>query len=389
MSRTRKANKRTASHRHALTGSPRSSRTAANLLTAPAILNTPMDAAGKDTPVSAPAPDTPTPQDRHDHPENPDRRSRPNQAALKERAFALSCIGHRSPTIAAQLGVPERTIRHWISTTLLTLAQDATAPVPGAAGDAQPGGASNSGNATDDNDQPATPSRMERLRALAIERQLDIAVAARAAYDRLMAQHDHLLAQLTAVCDANIAACAAAADVSDPPPLPPAATLMTRLLPQLAASATRQLHLAQAAHREVARIQGVTAYAQIHARLAAEYDATQAQHDAAPAEDEYTLVPIQFINPDDDSGTPTHHVDTTTNANTRHTGGASGPFPRHRFSKADAAAAIEDIAGRVDDDDTAARPSRNPANHSGNTSGNESGNESGNDSGKISGNISD
>lgn len=52
-------------------------------------------------------------------------RAHPDQAVLNERAFALSCIGLRSPATAAQLGVSERTSRHWNYTTLRTLALDA------------------------------------------------------------------------------------------------------------------------------------------------------------------------------------------------------------------------------------------------------------------------
>ncbi|MGZ6375837.1 MAG: helix-turn-helix domain-containing protein, partial [Ktedonobacterales bacterium] len=43
---------------------------------------------------------------------------------LKDHVFALYCAGQRSPAIAAQLGISERTARHWIHTILQQLAED-------------------------------------------------------------------------------------------------------------------------------------------------------------------------------------------------------------------------------------------------------------------------
>ncbi|MGZ6286222.1 MAG: hypothetical protein ACXWQ5_23380, partial [Ktedonobacterales bacterium] len=315
MSRTHKANKHAISRRHHVPASPRRSSlraTAQPASPASAIpTHTRADAPTKGTPVrthpiTTHAPGSPTHQDRQDH---QDHRAHPDQAALKERAFALSCIGLRSPAIAAQLGVSERTIRHWNYTTLRTLALDAT----GLSSDLDtPTDSHASGSTTPtDTDAPtstapetAAPApdtyRMEYHRALAIERQLDIAVTARAVYDRLMAQHDHLLAQYIAACDANLAATATAAttdEASPAPPLPAAVASMARLIPQLASSAARQLQIAQAAHREVARLQGVTTYAQTDARLSAEYETRQAQQAVAPAEEQGGHVPIHFFNP--------------------------------------------------------------------------------------------
>ena len=43
---------------------------------------------------------------------------------LREQAFTLHCHGLRSPAIAAELGVPERTIRAWIAAALDDLKDD-------------------------------------------------------------------------------------------------------------------------------------------------------------------------------------------------------------------------------------------------------------------------
>ncbi|MGZ3667646.1 MAG: hypothetical protein ACXVDA_24540 [Ktedonobacterales bacterium] len=382
MPRRRKATKRAASHRHhTSTRSQRSSRNAtaqpiaaASTSSASIRAHAPMT----DTPITTLVADSPLHKESQDHqnPQDPhDRRAHPEQAALKERAFALSCIGHRSPAIAVRLGIPERTIRRWNRATLQTLALDATDASPDlsltanldvpATADA---GAAAPSDATPD-PSSMTPDLMEYHRALAIERQLDIAVTARAAYDRLMAQHDHLLAQYIAACDANLAATATAAttdEASPAPPLPAAVASMARLIPQLASSAARQLQIAQAAHREVARLQGVTTYAQTDARLSAEYEAKQAHQAAAPVEEQGGHVPIRFFDPsaalnaicgledddeddeDDDTATsaPTHNASSVSAAKTANDSGHdSGHIPGHRFTKADAEAAIDDIAG--------------------------------------------
>jgi hypothetical protein len=387
MPRTHKANKRAASRRHASKTPRRSSLRATAQPSSPTSAiptKTRTDAPTNATlapipPITMPAANSLT---RQDHQSHQDHRAHPDQAALKERAFALSCIGLRSPAIAAQLGVSERTIRHWNYTTLRTLALDATglspdldaptnADVSGTT--ASTGPEAPTGTASETAAPAPDTYRMEYHRALAIERQLDIAVTARAGYDRLMAQHDHLLAQYIAACDANLAAtatvaatalatagtaatAAGAADEASPtPPLPAAVASMARLLPRLASSAARQLQIAQAAHREVARLQGVTSYAQTDARLAAEYEAKQAQQAADPDEEQGGLVPIHFF---------------------------------------DAKAAIDDICGPDDDDedgdtatcaptqnaapDSAAKTANDPGNSSGNSSGNNSGNNSGN-----------
>ncbi|MGZ6392221.1 MAG: helix-turn-helix domain-containing protein, partial [Ktedonobacterales bacterium] len=138
MSRTQRANKRAASRRHHVPASPR--RSSLRVIAQPASpasaipTHTCTDAPMNGTPApippsTTPAPGSPIGQDRQDHEDHRDHRAHrahPDQAALKERAFALSCIGLRSPAIAAQLGVSERTIRHWNYTTLRTLALDAT-----------------------------------------------------------------------------------------------------------------------------------------------------------------------------------------------------------------------------------------------------------------------
>ncbi|MGZ3666297.1 MAG: hypothetical protein ACXVDA_17650, partial [Ktedonobacterales bacterium] len=183
-------------------------------------------------------------------------------------------------------------------------------------------------------------------------------VTARAAYDRLMAQHNHLLAQYIAACDTNLSttatalATAATADEANPaPPLPAAVASMARLIPQLASSASRQLQIAQAAHREVARLQGVTTYAQTDARLSAEYEAGQAQQAAAPAEEQGGHVPIHFFDP---------------------------------------SAALDAICGSdddEDDDDTpTGAPTQNAPTSSAATSPAKTANDPGNNSGNISGN---
>lgn len=217
MPRHHKANKRAASRRHpSATASRRPSSNAATTRPLPPTSITPtqtrmsshMQAAPMpQPPATVPAPDSPPshhPQHRQDAQDHRDRRAHPNQAALKERAFALSCIGHRSPAIAVQLGVSERTVRHWNRATLRVLALEASRVSPDLDATSVP-------EATTTTDAAADPDLNEYHRALAIERQLDIAVTTRAAYARLMAQHDQLLTQITAACDANIAATTATA----------------------------------------------------------------------------------------------------------------------------------------------------------------------------------
>ena len=331
MSRARKASTRVASRRRqAASSSPRQSHQPAAQLALPASA-TPMqirkDAPRKDANCKdANCKDAPMPSDAS--PTHQDRRAHPDQAALKERAFALSCLGHRSPAIAIQLGIPERTIRHWLNSTLSSLAQN-------------PDGAGDSGDPGDTGDIPAdTPTaagypfgaadQLERLRALAIERQLTIALTARAAYDRIMARHDLLLDHLTNLLLATPSSTAEHDNLSNhgaraslpsaPAPMPatsvasatsisaaseepagspslaPAAALMARLIPQLGAAASRQLHIAQVAHREVARLQGVTTYAQTGAHLTATAEhAAVAAGEAGAQQEPGGHIPIRFF----------------------------------------------------------------------------------------------
>ncbi len=258
------------------------------------------------------------------------RRPHPNLAALKERAFALACTGLRSPAIALRLHVPERTIRRWVNDTLLSLAQDALDPdtsyapdTSGSSGSSAASGKSNDPNARDGaaasaNDSgspsgdaaspgdiggPATRPTLiplERHRALAIESQRAVAATAHAAYDRLMARHDDLLDSLTTILRDSMTSVADSS--AAPAPLPPAAALLTRLIAQLEAGATHHLRIAQTAHRDAARFQGVTAYAQTDARLTATeaHAEANAEANAEPdddAEQEGGLVPIKWVDP--------------------------------------------------------------------------------------------
>jgi hypothetical protein len=256
------------------------------------------------------------------------RRPHPNLAALKERAFALTCTGLRSPAIALQLGVPERTIRRWVNSTLLSLAQnaldpdgdcdpdlsdtsaatDATAkpnkpndPDHTGAAENPSGPAASAGNTAGDtaniNTRP-TPLPLERHRALAIERQLAVAVTANAAYDRLMARYDDLLDALTGTLRDHLTMHVDGS--AAPASLPPSAALLTRLVGQLEAGATRHLRIAQAAHRDAARFQGVPAYAQTDARLtAAEAHASATAEPEDDAEQGVHHVPIEWVDPND------------------------------------------------------------------------------------------
>src|SRR5690242_1277234 len=87
----------------------------------------------------------------------------PHDAApLRERAWSLFCHGHRSPAIAPSLGVPERTIRGWLTAIQSELAAD-----------------------TRDNHHEAV--------RLAVARQLAIAASAWASYERVAAYERRLL----------------------------------------------------------------------------------------------------------------------------------------------------------------------------------------------------
>ncbi|MGZ6322299.1 MAG: hypothetical protein ACXWQR_23700, partial [Ktedonobacterales bacterium] len=142
---------------------------------------------------------------------------------LKDHVFALYCAGQRSPAIAAQLGIPERTARHWIHTILQQLAED---------------------------DVTASPEVARQQRALAIESQRAASASAWTTYHRLTAAHNQLLDRAlmsTMRQDAPQADAEAAAREQQ--------RLFTSAS-RLASAAARYLSLVISANREIAHLQG-------------------------------------------------------------------------------------------------------------------------------------
>lgn len=129
--------------------------------------------------------------------------------ALKDRAFDLYSRGFRSPAIAAQLGVPERTIRNWVQSIIQQLAQD---------------------------DVAANPEIARQQRALSIESQRAVAATAWTAYQQLSDAYISLMARA----------------------LTPTNSQPERLLAsvnRLAATAARHLAVVVSANREIAHPQ--------------------------------------------------------------------------------------------------------------------------------------
>ncbi|MGZ3679700.1 MAG: helix-turn-helix domain-containing protein [Ktedonobacterales bacterium] len=140
----------------------------------------------------------------------PDAAAPQSPRALKDRAFDLYAHGFRSPAIAAQLGVSERTIRNWLQITIQQLAQD---------------------------DVTANPEIARQQRALAIESQRAVAATAWTSYQQLNDAYTRLMSRALA----------------------PTNSQPERLLAginRLASTAARHLAVVISANREIARIQG-------------------------------------------------------------------------------------------------------------------------------------
>ncbi len=164
------------------------------------------------------------------------------EATLRERVFALHCQGLRSPAISEQLGVPERTIRAWLRSTLDRMADEAEG------------------------------QRQQQL-ALAVAAQQSIASAAWEAFTRAAA----LEAQIVQAHQRELRR----AELSDDPrqsyppedspnfdafwdsaPQPPAPAPAPRAPapPRLPMAGARYLSLALTAQREIARLRGLFHY---------------------------------------------------------------------------------------------------------------------------------
>ena len=153
---------------------------------------------------------------------------------LREQAFTLHCQGLRSPAISEALGVPQRTIRAWITAALDDLKDDHHI------------------------------SRREQL-LLAVERQHALTVAAWQQFETETAARGTLLDATLAACrqstaatpggDASTASTAAAAVAPSAPPT----------LPRLPAStpAPRYLSLILQAHKETNRLLGLYTLAKL------------------------------------------------------------------------------------------------------------------------------
>lgn len=139
---------------------------------------------------------------------------------LRERAFTLYCQGLRSPAIAATLGVPERTIRSWITATLDTLA-----------GDAQ--------------------DERRRQLLVAIEQQRTLAAAAWQGYERAAALESLALASAV---PATTPPAVAAPDTTSPSPAV-ANPAESQRAQGVRSGGARYLAIAFAAQREIARLQ--------------------------------------------------------------------------------------------------------------------------------------
>ena len=130
--------------------------------------------------------------------------------ALKDRAFDLYSRGFHSPAIAAQLGVPERTIRNWVQTIIQQLAQD---------------------------DVAANPEIARQQRALAIESQRAVVATAWTAYQQLSDSYTRLMDRALAPTNSQPERLIASVN-------------------RLAATAARHLAVVVSANREIARLQG-------------------------------------------------------------------------------------------------------------------------------------
>jgi hypothetical protein len=153
----------------------------------------------------------------------------PGLRDVRDRAWTLYCQGQRSPAIAQQLHVPERTVRDWLQRIREQLAEEADE----AADDSEDSGASHAAQL-----------------AIAVERHLAVAVAAWADHDRLAHAQQLILAQLESAAStpsASVSPGSSGSSVVD------AAAALARL----SAAGTRALAVALAAQRAVARLQGL------------------------------------------------------------------------------------------------------------------------------------
>jgi hypothetical protein len=176
-------------------------------------------------------------------------------ADLRDQAWTLHCQGLRSPAIAKQLHVPERTVRDWLQRLKERLAEEAQETEEAAETAA-------SGTGNDDKAADSARANHTAQRALAVERHLAVAVAAWADHDRLTT-----LAERAADHD-DFAAAA-----------------------RLFAIAARALSVALAAQRAVARLYGlhlapplpdqrVELHIACHPDGPVDLDALRAQHEA-------------------------------------------------------------------------------------------------------------
>ena len=139
---------------------------------------------------------------------------------LREQAFTLHCQGLRSPAIAQELGVPERTIRAWIASTLDDLKEDLQL------------------------------NRREQL-LLAVERQHQLTAAAWQRFEREATARDALL-------DAALQSLLAAADVSG------ASTHSINIHLPTSTPAPRYLSLILQANKETNRLLSLYTLANLH-----------------------------------------------------------------------------------------------------------------------------
>lgn len=177
---------------------------------------------------------------------------------LREQAFTLHCQGLRSPAIARQLAVPQRTIRAWVAAALAELKED------------------------------QAYSRREHL-LIAVERQHALTAAA-------WQQFEAETAVRAALLDAALAASLTPA--STPAHAPDGAARLPRL--PASTPAPRYLHLILQAHKETHRLLGLYALARLQLLTPDEPPAPPAPEPAAspvesptpPADRDATAEPV-------------------------------------------------------------------------------------------------
>ncbi len=216
----------------------------------------------------------------------------------RERAYTLHIQGYRSPAIAAHLGVPERTIRHWIQTTNQDLNALPALDALDVLDTLDPTNPDQQTPASSDPNAPtsatSTLATLQHQRTLAVERHRARSAAAWGLHDQFRATLDPFLARLserlllhTQYPDDNDNVSMSTLELAGGP-LSPAFRAMYHMLPGLINGITRSLALAERADLQIDRLLALTLPASLPqpatppAQQEPKKAAKAAQHDAKP-----------------------------------------------------------------------------------------------------------